>query len=77
MESRSLRPRYRDPDAALDSVRGAAIRHRDVVRRADDNPGARLRIADLVYAVAGWVKEFLLAEYGLSRIVQEAHPVAD
>ena len=43
-----LRPRHRDPDAALDRLRGAALRRQDVGRRSDDDAGARLHLADLV-----------------------------
>ena len=45
-----LRPRHRDSHAALDRLRGAAFRNQDVGRRSDDDPGARLHLADLVYA---------------------------
>ena len=45
-----LRQGHRDPDPALDRLRGAALRHHHERRRADDHPGARLHLADLVYA---------------------------
>ena len=47
-----LRQGHRDPDPALDRLRGAALRRRDARRRADDHPGARLHLADLVHARA-------------------------
>ncbi len=46
-----LRARHRDPDAALDRVRSIALRRQDDGRRADDDAGARLHVADLVHAV--------------------------
>ena len=45
-----LRPRHRDSDAALDRLRGAAFRNQDAAGSSDDDPGARLHLADLVYA---------------------------
>ena len=46
-----LCPRHRDSDAALDRLRGAAVRRADDPRCADDDPGTRIYLADLVYAV--------------------------
>ena len=46
-----LRARDRDPDAALDGLRPAALRREDVEGRTDEAPGARLDLADLVLAV--------------------------
>ena len=46
-----LRAGDRDPDAALDGVRPAALRREDVEGRSDEAPGARLDLADLVLAV--------------------------
>ena len=51
-----LRARARDPDAAVDGVRRGVLQAQD--RRsegADDHPGARLHVADLVHAVIGRV----------------------
>ena len=45
-----LRPRARDPDAALDDDPGGAARHRAARRRARHAPGARVEFADLVHA---------------------------
>ncbi len=46
-----LRPRHRDPDAALDRLRRRLFRGgRLRARGADDPPGARLHLADLVRA---------------------------
>ena len=45
-----LRQGHRDPDPALDRLRGAALRPDDDRRRADDHPGARLHLADLVHS---------------------------
>ena len=47
-----LRSCHRDSDAALDRLRGEAFRDHYVGRRSDDNPGARLHLADLVHAVS-------------------------
>ena len=38
------------PDAALDRLRGEALRHHDAARSPDDHPGAGLHLADLVHA---------------------------
>ena len=46
-----LRPRARDPDAALDRLRREALRHQAPAGHDDDAPGARLHLADLVHAV--------------------------
>jgi hypothetical protein len=48
-----LRAGDRDPDHALDGIRGPSLRDRDVGRRAHDDPGARVHLADLVYAEHG------------------------
>ena len=45
-----LRPRHRDPDAALDGVRREVLRHHDAQGGADDDHRARLHVADLVHA---------------------------
>ena len=45
-----LRPRARDPDAALDRVRRQALQGEDGRQGADDDAGARLHVADLVHA---------------------------
>ena len=47
---RLLRPRRRDPDAALDRLRRQALRHHDAEGGADVRPGAGLHLADLVHA---------------------------
>jgi hypothetical protein len=47
-----LRTRDRNPDATLDRLRPGALRHQDVARGADGAAGARLDLADLVYAVS-------------------------
>ncbi len=49
-----LRARHRDPDAALDRVRGAALRHQDAAGGADDDAGARVHLADLVRPPIAW-----------------------
>ena len=41
---------HRNPDTALDGLRGAPLRRPDDRGRADDHPGARLHLADLVHA---------------------------
>ena len=48
---RLLRACARDPDAALDRVRRRSLQREDGARGADDDPGARLHLADLVHAV--------------------------
>ena len=45
-----LRPRAGDPDAALDDIRRQVFRRRAAEGRAREHPGARLHLADLVYA---------------------------
>ena len=45
-----LRPRHRDPDPALDRLRRGQVRSRPAARGAAQDPGARLFLADLVYA---------------------------
>ena len=45
-----LRARDRDPDAALDRLRGKALRHHDAEGGADGHAGAGLHVADLVHA---------------------------
>ena len=45
-----LRPRDRDPDAALDRLRRQALRRAAASRYVDDAAGARLHLADLVFA---------------------------
>ena len=45
-----LRPRHRNPDAALDRLRRGAVRHQDAAGSADETPGARLDLVDLVHA---------------------------
>ena len=45
-----LRPRDRDPDAALDRLRRQALRRQDAAGGADVDAGARLHVADLVHA---------------------------
>ena len=45
-----LRARHRDPDPALDGLRREEVRGEDAGRRADDDDGARLHLADLVHA---------------------------
>jgi len=39
-----------DPDAALDGLRREEVRSEDAGRRADDDDGAGLHVADLVHA---------------------------
>ncbi len=45
-----LRPRARDPDAALDRVRRQALRREAAAGHDDDAAGARLHLAHLVHA---------------------------
>ena len=45
-----LRPRDRDPDAALDGLRREALRHQAAPRHPDDDHRAGLHVADLVHA---------------------------
>ena len=45
-----LRTRDRNPDAALDRIRCESLRCQGAGRRADDDTGARLHLADLVHA---------------------------
>ena len=47
-----LRPRARDPDAALDRLRRQVLRGRAARRHPHGASGARLHVADLVHAVA-------------------------
>ena len=48
-----LRPRPRDPDAALDHDPGQGARHRAARHGPGDRAGARLVLADLVHAAGG------------------------
>ena len=52
-----LRPRHRDPDAALDRVRRSALQHQDAARSSHEAPGARLDVAHLVHAVTASVAQ--------------------
>ena len=47
-----LRPRHRDPHAALDRLRRQALRREAAAGHADDHHRARLHVADLVHAVS-------------------------
>ena len=50
---RLLRARAGDSDAALDRLRGGALRIEDAARDSDDDAGTGLQLADLVHAVSG------------------------
>jgi hypothetical protein len=48
-----LRSGDRDPDPALDRLRGQPLRREDAARGENDHTGARLHVTDLVHAVTG------------------------